>query len=94
MKNDNSNSISNKGDESDLNILGNNDKSYWSNSSNPNSSVFYPILAGVASSSYHLINELSTKKTQNKIYLIGSSLFVFGFAYGFTKIAIRNIENI
>lgn len=98
----NNNNNNSNPESNDLNIL---TKNYTNNTNNKNKNLkrtdnkpvsnFYPLAAGFLSSGYHIYNVLSDHKNKpapNKFFFAGSTLFVFGFSYIFTKAAVRQID--
>jgi hypothetical protein len=61
---------------------------------NAHISYFYPVLSGGLAVAYNVHMEYSIKKNPNKYFLFVSSLFVFSFAYGFTRVITNNFRNL
>jgi len=93
-ENDDLNILQDKKEENKLNISSNEKDFKFIMDPNKSISYFYPILSGSLAVAYNAHMEYSMKKKPNKYYLFASSLFVFSFAYGFTRIITNNLRNL
>jgi len=92
-----SNSVIGFKEKNEFNILKNNSQNKYLKIDEKPVRNFYPVLAGILSSGYHIynvINEHKNKSHPNKIYFATSTLFVFSFSYYFTKTIIRQIDHL